>query len=82
MDGADMQQAGIFNYVSPQQRVPQDHPLRAVREMVDSGLSERDQPPTGPWNQSLLNSDESAHKLNHTASVQAIWRGKRNNHAG
>ena len=30
----------MFSYVSPEQRVPQDHPLRPVREMVDTILME------------------------------------------
>jgi len=30
----------MFSYVSPEQRVPQDHPLRPVREMVDTILKE------------------------------------------
>ena len=30
----------MFRYVSPEQRVPQDHPLRPVREMVDTILQE------------------------------------------
>jgi len=25
----------MFSYVSPAQRVPKDHPLRAIRTMVD-----------------------------------------------
>ena len=30
----------MFRYVSPEQRVPQDHPLRPVREMMDTILEE------------------------------------------
>jgi len=33
MRGDDNQQEGIFSYVSPEKRVPTDHPLRAVRKM-------------------------------------------------
>ncbi len=36
MRGADKKQDGIFSYVSLEARVPQDHPLRAVRTMVDA----------------------------------------------
>ena len=32
----------MFSYLSPEQRVPQDHPLRAVRVIVDQSLTERD----------------------------------------
>src|SRR5213596_16893 len=38
MRGADGQQAGMFSYVSPEQRVPADHPLRAIREITDRAL--------------------------------------------
>ena len=35
MRGADQQQSHIFSYVSPEERVRKDHPLRAIRAMVD-----------------------------------------------
>jgi transposase len=35
MRGGDGQQAGMFSYVSPERRVPADHPLRPIREMTD-----------------------------------------------
>ena len=38
MRGTDHQQSHIFSYLSPEQRVRQDHPLRAVRAMVDQIL--------------------------------------------
>lgn len=38
MRGEDRKQAGMFSYVSPQQRMPQDHPLRTIRKMVDPAL--------------------------------------------
>src|SRR3954464_15450577 len=38
MRGKDTQQSAIFSYLSPEQRVPLDHPLRAVRTMVDGAL--------------------------------------------
>src|ERR1700688_2217288 len=37
MRGKDEQQLDVFSYVSPEQRVPQDHPLRA---MTDEALRE------------------------------------------
>ena len=40
MRGEDEKQQDMFSYVSPEQRVPADHPLRAVREMVDQILKE------------------------------------------
>jgi transposase len=38
MRGTDQQQSHIFSYLSPEQRVRKDHPLRAVRAMVDEIL--------------------------------------------
>ncbi len=38
MRGDDQQQSGMFSYVSLEERVPQDHPLRAIRKMVDEIL--------------------------------------------
>src|SRR5436305_2198847 len=40
MRGKDEQQLGVFSYVSPEQRVPQDHPLRALRGMTDEALKD------------------------------------------
>ena len=44
MRGDDLQQDAMFSYVSPERRVPADHPLRPIRRMVDEvlkGLSRR-----------------------------------------
>jgi transposase len=38
MRGKDDEQASIFSYVSAEDRIPADHPLRAVRRMVDEVL--------------------------------------------
>jgi transposase len=38
MRGEDRQQAHLFSYVSPERRVPADHPLRPIRVMVDAAL--------------------------------------------
>jgi transposase len=40
MRGEDRQQGAMFSYVSPEQRVPADHPLRPIRQMVDEVLKE------------------------------------------
>lgn len=40
MRGDDRQQDAMFSYISPEARVPQDHPLRPIRQMVDRVLSE------------------------------------------
>src|SRR5678815_1257645 len=39
MRGDDQQTGHLFSYVSPEQRVPADHPLRAVRRMTDEALA-------------------------------------------
>src|ERR671930_662094 len=39
MRGNDHQAAHLFSYVSPEQRVPADHPLRAIRQMTDRVLA-------------------------------------------
>lgn len=40
MRGSDTRQEGMFSYVSPESRIPKDHPLRPIREMVDDALKE------------------------------------------
>ena len=39
MRGDDLQAGAMFSYISPEQRVPLDHPLRGIREMVDRALT-------------------------------------------
>jgi transposase len=38
MRGRDEQQLDVFSYISPEQRVPLDHPVRSVRAMTDEAL--------------------------------------------
>ena len=40
MRGNDQQQGHVFSYISPEQRVRKDHPLRPIRTMVDKVLQE------------------------------------------
>jgi len=40
MRGDDVQQQAMFSYLSPEARVPQDHPLRPIRTMVNQALKE------------------------------------------
>jgi transposase len=40
MRGDDPQQAAMFSYLSPEERVPLEHPLRAIRALVDVVLKE------------------------------------------
>jgi transposase len=42
MRGADVQQTGMFSYVSVEERVPKDHPIRKLRVLVDGILKEMD----------------------------------------
>jgi len=39
MRGQDAQQAVMFSYISLEERIPADHPLRAIRAMADRALS-------------------------------------------
>src|SRR3954465_15952238 len=38
MRGTDTQQSSMFSYLSPEERVPERHPLRPIRLMVDDAL--------------------------------------------
>ena len=42
MRGPDIQQDSLFSTVIPEQRVPQDHPLWPIREMVNGALRAMD----------------------------------------
>ena len=42
MRGDDRKQGSMWSYLSPEARVPRDHPLRPIRRMVDTALSELD----------------------------------------
>ena len=42
MRSPDVQQLGMFSYVSVEERVPSDHPIRKLRVLVDSILRELD----------------------------------------
>ena len=38
MRGSDYQQADMYSYISPEQRVRANHPLRTIRAMADEAL--------------------------------------------
>ena len=40
MRGTDRQQQKMFSYISPESRVPKDHPLRPVKRMVQTALED------------------------------------------
>jgi transposase len=42
MRGADERSGSLFSYVDLESRVPADHPLRAIRVMVNAALAELD----------------------------------------
>ena len=42
MRGTDQKQSTVFSYVSPEARIPADHPLRATREMTNRALTRMD----------------------------------------
>ena len=39
MRGDDRRQEAMFSYISPEERVPPEHPLRTIRERVDEVLT-------------------------------------------
>ena len=39
MRGTDVQQGGLFSYVSLEERIPAEHPLRGVRALLDEALA-------------------------------------------
>jgi transposase len=40
MRGQDNQQSAMYSYLSPEERVPADHPVRAIRAMTDRALKD------------------------------------------
>jgi transposase len=40
MRGGDLQQSAMFSYISPETRVPKDHPLRPIRKVTDNVLKD------------------------------------------
>ena len=40
MRGEDLQQDQLFSYASMEEKIPADHPLRAIRGMVDQALKQ------------------------------------------
>jgi len=75
MRGDDQQQDAVFSYVSLEQRVPGDHPLRAIRQMVDAALQEL----SVPFNELYANTGRPSiapEKLLRALLLQALY-GKR-----
>jgi transposase len=40
MRGNDEQQTTVFSYINPEERIPQEHPLRRIRQMTDTALGQ------------------------------------------
>ncbi len=38
MRGCDFQNGAMWSHIQPEDRVPQDHPLRPIRQMVNVAL--------------------------------------------
>ncbi len=38
MRGDDTQQTAMYSYINPEDRIPQDHPRRRIRQMMDTAL--------------------------------------------
>jgi transposase len=42
MRGEDQQQAAMFSYITLERRIPEDHPVRQIRKLVDRALARMD----------------------------------------
>ena len=42
MRGGDIRRDGLFSYVQPESRIPENHPLRVIRRVADEALSALD----------------------------------------
>ena len=51
MRGIDVQPKNLFSYIQLERRVPPEHPLRAIRQMVDTALGEMDALFTGMYSE-------------------------------
>jgi len=54
MRGDDRQPDSMFSYVSAEQRVLADHPLRAIRTLVDEVLRDKEARRADPWEAARL----------------------------
>src|SRR5687767_5384361 len=72
MRGADEQPGSMFSYISAEERVPQDHPLRAVRRMTDRAL-ERLSPRLGSLYVKFGRPSVAPEKLLRALLLQALY---------
>jgi hypothetical protein len=59
MRGDDEQSGHLFSYLSPEQRVPANHPLRAIRTLRDDVFKE------GPGDVALQHPPPAVHRAFH-----------------
>jgi len=72
MRGHDDQSAHLFSYASPEQRVPADHPLRAIRQMTDRVLATLS-PKFTPMYSTIGRPSIAPEKLLRTLLLQALY---------
>src|SRR6188472_1039447 len=72
MRGADERTGAMFSYISPEERVPADHPLRAVRRITDRAL-ERLSPRFGTLYVKFGRPSIAPEKLLRALLLQAIY---------
>ena len=72
MRGADEQSGSMFSYVSLEERVPADHPLRAIRRITDRAL-ERLSPKFGTLYINFGRPSIAPEKLLRALLLQAIY---------
>ena len=72
MRGADEQPGSMFSYISLEERVPQDHPLRAIRRITDRAL-ERLSPKFGTLYVNFGRPSIAPEKLLRALLIQALY---------
>lgn len=72
MRGTDQQQGAMFSYISPEQRVPREHPLRAIRAITDPVLKELS-PEFDRWYAANGRPSTAPEKLLRTLLLQVLY---------
>jgi transposase len=75
MRGADQQTGYIFSYLSPEERVPADHPLRAIRRMTEA-VFERLSPRFDRLYSDIGRPSIAPEKLLRVAAASAVYRAQ------